>query len=255
MAGRNRSLAAMETEYVFYTGRVHALAARAAADLAERARAARDEGAAAEAVARVEHTVERVAELRSPERWHAGPPPAESFGYGLMIDAELARARGSSAPVAWAGAAARMETLGYRFDVAYCLWRQAEALIAGGGDRAAAGELLGAAGEIAADLGAAALQAEIDGLAQRARIAVGGGPPPAPDASGIDRLGLTEREHAVLALVAEGRTNREIGETLFIAEKTASVHVSRILAKLGVRSRVEAATAAHRLGLTGAPRA
>ena len=53
----------------------------------------------------------------------------------------------------------------------------------------------------------------------------------------------------VLGLVAEGHTNREIGETLFISEKTASVHVSRILAKLGVRSRVEAATAAHRLGL------
>jgi DNA-binding NarL/FixJ family response regulator len=63
-------------------------------------------------------------------------------------------------------------------------------------------------------------------------------------------LGLTERELTVLSLVAEGHTNREIGETLFIAEKTASVHVSRILAKLGVRSRVEAATAAHRLGLT-----
>jgi DNA-binding NarL/FixJ family response regulator len=57
----------------------------------------------------------------------------------------------------------------------------------------------------------------------------------------------------VLELVAEGRTNREIGEALFMAEKTASVHVSRILAKLGVRSRVEAATAAHRLGVTSAP--
>jgi DNA-binding NarL/FixJ family response regulator len=55
----------------------------------------------------------------------------------------------------------------------------------------------------------------------------------------------------VLALVAEGRTNREIGETLFMAEKTASVHVSRILAKLDVRSRTEAAAVAHRLGLDG----
>jgi DNA-binding NarL/FixJ family response regulator len=51
--------------------------------------------------------------------------------------------------------------------------------------------------------------------------------------------------------VAEGRTNREIGETLFMAEKTASVHVSRILAKLEVRSRTEAAAVAHRLGLDG----
>ena len=64
-----------------------------------------------------------------------------------------------------------------------------------------------------------------------------------------EHLGLTKRERAVLALVAEGHTNREIGATLFISEKTARVHVSRILAKLGVRSRVEAATTAHRLGL------
>ena len=75
---------------------------------------------------------------------------------------------------------------------------------------------------------------------------------PAPDAAatdGLERLGLTDRELTVLGLVAQGQTNREIGAALFISEKTASVHVSRILAKLGVRSRVEAATTAHRLGL------
>ena len=60
---------------------------------------------------------------------------------------------------------------------------------------------------------------------------------------------LTPRELEVLLLVAEGRTNREIGATLFMSEKTASVHVSRILAKLDVRSRTEAAAVAHRLGL------
>jgi DNA-binding NarL/FixJ family response regulator len=53
----------------------------------------------------------------------------------------------------------------------------------------------------------------------------------------------------VLALIVEGRTNREIGEALFISTKTASAHVSHILSKLEVRSRIEAATAAHRLGL------
>ena len=53
----------------------------------------------------------------------------------------------------------------------------------------------------------------------------------------------------MLALVAEGATNREIGEQLFMAEKTASVHVSRILAKLDVRCRTQAAAVAHRLGL------
>jgi len=55
----------------------------------------------------------------------------------------------------------------------------------------------------------------------------------------------------VLALVAQGRTNRQIGETLFISEKTASVHVSNILAKLGVANRAEAADTVHRIGLTG----
>jgi DNA-binding NarL/FixJ family response regulator len=57
----------------------------------------------------------------------------------------------------------------------------------------------------------------------------------------------------VLALVAAGATNREIAGRLFMAEKTASVHVSRILAKLDVRSRTEAAAVAHRQGLAGEP--
>jgi DNA-binding CsgD family transcriptional regulator len=62
-------------------------------------------------------------------------------------------------------------------------------------------------------------------------------------------LGLTRREEEVLALVAAGRTNRQLAEALFISEKTASIHVSHILAKLGVAGRVEAAAVAHRLGL------
>jgi DNA-binding NarL/FixJ family response regulator len=71
-----------------------------------------------------------------------------------------------------------------------------------------------------------------------------------------DPFGLTPREQQVLALVANGCTNREIGQRLFMAEKTASVHVSRILAKLDVRSRTEAAAVAHRLGMTaGIPQA
>jgi DNA-binding CsgD family transcriptional regulator len=69
--------------------------------------------------------------------------------------------------------------------------------------------------------------------------------PPSPAAS----LGLTRREAEVLVLVAAGRTNRQIGAELFITEKTASIHVSRILAKLGVSGRGEAAAVAHRLEL------
>ena len=66
-----------------------------------------------------------------------------------------------------------------------------------------------------------------------------------------DGLGLSAREREVLSLVAAGRTNREIAEALYISPKTASVHVSNILAKLGVSGRVEAAGVAHRLGLAG----
>lgn len=63
---------------------------------------------------------------------------------------------------------------------------------------------------------------------------------------------LTAREHEVLALIAEGLTNSEIGERLFMSPKTASVHVSRIITKLGVRNRTEAATLAQRSGLVAA---
>jgi DNA-binding NarL/FixJ family response regulator len=59
---------------------------------------------------------------------------------------------------------------------------------------------------------------------------------------------LTERERDVLAHLVEGRTNRQIAGTLYISEKTVSVHVSNILAKLGVRSRAEAAALARRVG-------
>ncbi|HTZ85107.1 MAG TPA: response regulator transcription factor, partial [Solirubrobacteraceae bacterium] len=69
----------------------------------------------------------------------------------------------------------------------------------------------------------------------------------------LGRLGLTDRERQVLALVAEGRSNGQIAEQLFITRKTASVHVSNILAKLDVATRTEAAAVAHRAGLAGAP--
>jgi DNA-binding CsgD family transcriptional regulator len=90
-----------------------------------------------------------------------------------------------------------------------------------------------------------------ESLARRGRLSIPGDATAGkPDASGpVERLGLTERELAVLELVARGMTNRQIGEQLFMAPKTASVHVSRILTKLEVSSRLEAATAAQRLGL------
>ena len=102
-------------------------------------------------------------------------------------------------------------------------------------------------------LGAQPLRREIELLAQRGRLRleepVDTTAPAGGAASPAASLGLTRREAEVLALVAEGRTNRQIGQALFITPKTASVHVSRILAKLGVAGRGEAAAVAHRLGL------
>jgi DNA-binding CsgD family transcriptional regulator len=101
-------------------------------------------------------------------------------------------------------------------------------------------------------LGAVPLRREIELLAQRGRLRLHEPVDIAaePEASSpAASLGLTRREAEVLALVAQGRTNRQIGQELFITPKTASIHVSRILAKLGVAGRGEAAAIAHRLGL------
>ncbi|MVO89801.1 AAA family ATPase [Streptomyces sp. p1417] len=124
----------------------------------------------------------------------------------------------------------------------------------GGGDaeRDRAAELLRQAGAVAEHLGARPLADAVARLARRARLSLTGTPPPAP-AGSAEALGLTSRERDVLRLVSVGRTNRQIAEELFISPKTASVHVSNILGKLGVAGRGEAAALAHRLHLFDAP--
>jgi DNA-binding CsgD family transcriptional regulator/tetratricopeptide (TPR) repeat protein len=176
----------------------------------------------------------------------------------LSAEAEWSRAIGPSDPERWAGSAQAWEALGYPWPAGYARWREAEALLAQGAPRQAAGTALAKARMLASGLGARLLTAEIDSLSRRARIELalpaGGGEPDEPaqePATVTDELGLTPREREVLALVAEGRTNREIAEALFISDKTASVHVSNILAKLGVANRGQAAAVAHRLRLTG----
>jgi DNA-binding CsgD family transcriptional regulator len=112
--------------------------------------------------------------------------------------------------------------------------------------------VLGRAADITGRLGAHLLEREVKALARRARLdlAPGGAVTPvAGPATPAQQLGLTPREAEVLALVAAGCSNRQIAQALFISPKTASVHVSNILAKLGVAGRVEAAVIAHRLGL------
>ena len=161
---------------------------------------------------------------------------------------------GHSDPDLWAAAAKAWERLGEPYPTAYAHWREAEALLLGGVAREQVEPSLRAAHATASELGAGPLRAEIEALARRGRLNLGTDPatipPPAPQPpSPLDRLGLTAREQEVLALVAIGRTNAQIAETLFISPKTATAHVSNILGKLGVNNRVEAATIAHRLGL------
>jgi DNA-binding NarL/FixJ family response regulator len=123
--------------------------------------------------------------------------------------------------------------------------------------RVALAQVLRAGGEPGAALEQAQLAADVaqrvgaTPLLARAR-ALGSGRtvPVATPVGGLDSL--TAREREVLALLVEGRTNRQVAGQLFISEKTVSVHVSNLLAKLGVNSRAEAAALARRSGPSGA---
>jgi DNA-binding NarL/FixJ family response regulator len=170
-------------------------------------------------------------------------------------EAEYARATGADAMAPWAAAAESWEALKRPYPAAYARWREAEALMAAR-DREGAARAAADALAAARRLGSAWLAEEVESLAARARLQLGAEAPGSATGAGDgdgdepdDPFGLTPRERDVLALVASGATNREIGERLHMAEKTASVHVSRILAKLNVRSRTEAAAVAHRQGL------
>ena len=170
----------------------------------------------------------------------------------LLARAEQSRLEGRSDPGRWRAAALAWERLAYPFEAAYVHFRQAEALLSTEPDHKQAETVLRPAHQTAVALGAAPLRREVELLAQRGRLrleddADTAQAPATP--SPVASLGLTRREGEVLALLAEGRTNRQIGQALFITEKTASLHVSHILAKLGVAGRGEAAAMAHRLGL------
>ncbi|MET7685545.1 AAA family ATPase [Streptomyces sp. NPDC005423] len=170
------------------------------------------------------------------------------------VRAELRHAEGCARPEDWSEVVTAFEPLDRPYDLARVRHRLAEALLAdpdGGDDeRDRATDLLRLAGAVAGHLGARPLTASVARLAQRARLALARVPARAPAATDpVAALGLTSRERDVLRLVSAGRTNRQIAEELFISPKTASVHVSNILGKLGVSGRGEAAAVAHRLGL------
>jgi DNA-binding CsgD family transcriptional regulator/tetratricopeptide (TPR) repeat protein len=211
------------------------------ADAAERARDLGERDAESAALRYLDDLLARVAAAATRAR------PVEC-ALLLAARAEAGRGAGRPDPQAYARAATAWDEIGRPEPAARMRWREAEARIAAG-DRDGAVQALDAAHATAARLGAGWLASEIEGLAARARLPLAAGAAQAADVcdeEDDDGFGLTSRERQVLALVAEGATNREIGAQLFMAEKTASVHVSRILSKLNVRSRTEAAAVAHR---------
>ncbi len=209
------------------------------ADAAQRARDLGDGEAERAAMRRVDDLLARVAAAATRTR------PVECAML-LGARAEAGRAAGRPDPPAYERAAQAFEELTRPEPAAVMRWREAEAYAAAG-DREAATQAALAADAVAIRLGASWLRGEVEGLAARARLPLDAElPEPEEIEEDEDGFGLTSRERQVLALVAEGATNREIGAQLFMAEKTASVHVSRILSKLNVRSRTEAAAVAHR---------
>jgi DNA-binding CsgD family transcriptional regulator/tetratricopeptide (TPR) repeat protein len=174
----------------------------------------------------------------------AQPGPVER-AHAAVFTAEAARASGQPDLMAWDAAAAAWDAIGQPYPLAYALLQAARAAVGEGG-KATAADLLPRAAELAARLGARPLQEEITWLARRARIDL---PQAAGQAGPTAPFGLTARELEVLRLVAGGRSNQQIAAELFISPKTASVHVSNILGKLGATSRVEAAATVHRLHL------
>ena len=199
---------------------------------------------------------ERAVSSRLAERLDRISSPPDRAGESLSRDAaaHLAHATAtltrltSSDPEAWAAAAVAWQALGDPWATATARLREAEAAASTGmADRAT--EALRDANRIAVELGAASLLDEISAVSLRTRISLHAPDPVQLDDNSIGQLGLTPREAEVLGLVATGQTNRQIGETLYVSEKTASVHVSNILRKLAVTSRVDAAAVAQRLGV------
>jgi DNA-binding CsgD family transcriptional regulator len=216
------------------------------ADVARRARDLRETAARRDALARLRIHLSRLDAAAQ----EGGPVEAAWHAVGK---AEMASARGRGSAALWREAARHWEAISRPYPAAIMHYREAEAAVETG-DRAQAEEPARSALRTARRLGARWLEEDVEGLARRARLQLAEGPPLAEEETPADEdeapFGLTPREMQVLALIAEGATNRQIGASLFMAEKTASVHVSRILSKLGVRTRTQAAAVAHRLRLT-----
>jgi DNA-binding CsgD family transcriptional regulator/tetratricopeptide (TPR) repeat protein len=190
----------------------------------------------------VEALTTRLSDIEAMARSFGGQLLAEPAAFTAMARAEARELSGGPHPEAWQAATTAWDHCGDQYWAARCKFKTADALLRAKGDRNVAATITAEALAAARSLGAAPLAADLQLLTQRGRLAAGS----TPDEP-LRPLGLTKREAEVLGLLAEGRTNRQIGDVLFISEKTASVHVTNLLRKLGVESRTEAAEMSRRL--------
>jgi len=163
------------------------------------------------------------------------------------LAAELSRYHDQDDSDMWRAVHEAWAEIGVQHDRAWALLRMAECLLANA-DRESAQAAIIQAQSIATQLGAKPLERALLGVASRARLPIQ--QPSVGDSRARTQLlnHLTPREAEVLMLVAKGNSNEQIASLLFISPKTASVHVSRILAKLAVGSRTEATALAFRSG-------
>lgn len=237
----------VDAEWLFFTAGLYELGARAHADIALRDPGGHDArrhrtAAAGALLERLDRAIDQI----------PGAPAPRVLASRQACAAECSRIASPADNSAWATAEQAWDECGEPYRVTYARWRRAEAIVAGDGDRHDAETLTREAYVVAERLGARPLLEQLQGLARRARIDLTdqSSAPPASN-SALERLGLTRRETEVLTLLGSGMTNREIAAMLFISDKTASVHVSRILSKLSVANRAAAAAAAQHLGLDG----
>jgi DNA-binding CsgD family transcriptional regulator len=213
------------------------------AALADQARLARAAGQPTEAlIGEAQALTELARSGVGSKRQAAAALGVDGRGWLARAEAELRRAADDNNPENWR---TEIETFGpaFVYETARGRWRLAEAL-AEAGDRDEAQRQWQLAAATADEIGATRLRAALADLGRRARLGAGARAVP-----GSPLAILTSRELEVLRSLAAGRTNREIAAKLFISDKTVSVHVSNILAKLGAGSRTAAAAIAHDNGL------
>ena len=275
------------TEEWVLAARTAALVARVDAAIADDARDRRRLGAIATARGRTDEVMRRAGKMVA-ESGAPADSGARRIADAYLSTGRAFQGKIGGSPVAseWRAVANAWSDLGVPYEAALARWHEAEAALNSAKDRGgrlAARAPIEASANAATELGARPLLRELRDLAGRAGLALPGAaeaalaerdggspattaePPIDGDAeSGLvrairaspavlavdgDTFGLSRREREVLALVSQGRTNREIGEHLFISQKTVDVHVGNILSKLDVSGRVEAAAVAIRLGM------